>query len=166
MPPLRLEPQTAVQTTAQLRGTAQLRVTAQPRFQTAAQGKTQIPTRTFSSDGTGTLSKHAVTWWEAPKGSKKGCRRVGTTGSRIAAFEGPPFVLGQSTPDSSVLAGLDSPFQTRLNHLASTAYGLCFRYLEKRRASVPNREEQLRVLGQAGSVAPPCHQDRTPCIEV
>jgi len=72
------------------------------------------------------------------------------------------FILGWSAPDSGVLAGLDSPFHAGVNHLASTAYGLCFLDLEKRGASVPNGEEQFRVLAEAGSTITPRHQDRAP----
>ena len=79
-------------------------------------------------------------------------------GAGSSAFQGAPFVLGQSTPDSGVLAGLDSPFQAGLNHLAATADGFCFFYLEKRGAGVPDREEQLGVLVQAGSAVAPSHQ--------
>src|SRR5450759_343051 len=86
------------------------------------------------------------------------CRSARATGPGIATFEGAPFVLGQSAPDSGVLAGLDSPFQAGLNDLTATAYGLGFFYLEKRGAGVPNREEQLGVLVQAGSAVAPSHQ--------
>jgi hypothetical protein len=98
--------------------------------------------------------------------SKKGFRRVGTTVSCVAAFEGSPFVLGQSAPDAGVLAGLDSPFQAGFNDLAATADCFSLFYLEKRGAVVPDREEQLGVLAEAGSTVTPSHQDRAPCIEV
>ena len=58
------------------------------------------------------------------------CYWVGTTGTGIAAFERTPLVLGQSTPDSGVLAGLNSPAQTVLSNLTSTAHGLDFFRLE------------------------------------
>src|SRR5665811_46234 len=90
--------------------------------------------------------------------SKTGLSSPGATGPGIAPLEGAPFVLGQSAPDSGVLAGLDSPLQAGLNDLASTAYGFGFFYLEKRGAGVPNREEQLGVLVQAGSAVAPSHQ--------
>ena len=41
----------------------------------------------------------------------------GATGAGIPASEGAPFVLGQSAPDSGVLAGLDGPLQAGVNNL-------------------------------------------------
>src|SRR5674476_1137644 len=96
--------------------------------------------------------------------SKTGLSSPGATGPGIAPLEGAPFVLGQSAPDSGVLAGLDSPLQAGLNDLASTTYGFGFFYLEKRGAGVPNREEQLGVLVQAGSAVAPGHQNGLPGI--
>jgi len=93
----------------------------------------------------------AVLWPSATPGSgpanpsKNGCNWVGTTGTDIAAFEGTPFILGQSAPDPGALAGLHGPTQTGLNNLAPTADGLGFLYLDKRGAGVPDREEQLGV---------------------
>src|SRR5665647_565296 len=90
--------------------------------------------------------------------SRRGVSSPGATGPGIATFEGAPFVLGESTPDSGVLAGLDSPFQAGLNDLTATADGFGFFYLEKRGAGVPDRKEQLGVLVQAGSAVAPGHQ--------
>src|SRR5450631_4132351 len=77
--------------------------------------------------------------------SKNGCNWVGTTGTGIAALEGTPFVLGQSAPDSGVLAGFHGPAQTGLNHLAATADSLGFLCLDKGGTGVPDWEEQLGV---------------------
>src|SRR5450631_1205912 len=90
--------------------------------------------------------------------SRTDCSSAGATGPGIATFEGASFVLGQSAPDSGVLAGLDGPFQAGLNDLTASADGFGFLYLEERRAGVPDGEEQLRVLVQAGSAVAPCHQ--------
>src|ERR1035437_6519447 len=90
--------------------------------------------------------------------SKTGGSSAGATGARIAPFEGAPLVLGQSAPDSGVLAGLDGPFQADFNHLTTTADGFSLFNLEKRGAGVPDREEQLGVLVQAGSAVAPSHQ--------
>ena len=86
----------------------------------------------------------------------------GSTGTGIAAFEGTPLVLGQSTPDSGVLAGLNSPAQTVLSDLTATADGFGLFDLAKRGAGVPDGEEQLGVLVQAGSMVTPSHQGRAP----
>src|SRR5664280_1100744 len=90
-------------------------------------------------------------------GEKSVCYWVGTTGTGIAAFERTPLVLGQSTPDSGVLAGLNSPAQTVLSDLTATADGLGFLCLDERGAGVPDGEEQLGVLVQAGSTVTPRH---------
>jgi hypothetical protein len=85
-------------------------------------------------------------------------------GAGLSAFEGAPLVVGQSAPDSRLLTALDGPFQTGVNDLAATADGLCVLDLAKRRAGVPDREEQLRVLVQAvsGSAFAPRHQSQSP----
>ena len=84
------------------------------------------------------MLQRTTTWWKAyphpgpsanpgsspTNPSKEGRNRASATVSDVAAFEGSPFVLGQSVPDSGVLTGLNSPFQAGLNHLASTADGL------------------------------------------
>jgi hypothetical protein len=79
-------------------------------------------------------------------------------GPGIASFECASFILGQTAPYSGVLTGLDGPFQAGLNHLAPTAYSLGFLDLEEGRPGVPNREEQLGVLVQAGSAVAPSHK--------
>src|SRR5664279_2009830 len=89
----------------------------------------------------------------------------GSTGTGIAAFEGTPLVLGQSTPDSGVLAGLNSPAQTVLNDFTATADGLGFLCLDERGAGVPDGEEQFGIHTEAGSTVTPRHQDQAPCIE-
>src|ERR1019366_10461415 len=68
------------------------------------------------------------------------------------------FVVGQSAPDSGVLAGLHGPFQAVPSDLAATADGLCLFDLEKRRAGVADREEQLGALVQAGRAIAPRHR--------
>jgi hypothetical protein len=78
----------------------------------------------------------------------------------MSAFHGVPFVLGKSTPNSGVLAGLECPYQAGLHDLATTADGFSLFNLEKRGAGVTNREEQLRALVHAGSAVAPSHQNR------
>ena len=91
------------------------------------------------------------------------CRnRASATVSGVAAFEGVPFVHGQSAPHAVVLVGLHGPSQAGVNDLTAAADDFCSLDLVKSRVGVPNREEQLWVLVQAGSTAPPSHQDRTP----
>jgi hypothetical protein len=63
------------------------------------------------------------------------------------------------------LAGLNGPAQAGLNNLTATADSLGFFYLEKRRAGVADREEQLGVHAKASSTITPSQQDWTPCIE-
>jgi hypothetical protein len=82
----------------------------------------------------------------------------GSADPGIATFEGAPLVLGQPTKHSSLLAEVDGPFQASINDLAATAYGFGFLYLEVRWAGVPDGEEQVRVLVQAGSAVAPSHQ--------
>jgi hypothetical protein len=85
-------------------------------------------------------------------------------GAGISAFQGVPFVLGQSAPDSCVLAGVDGPTQAGLHDLTATADNSCLFDLVKRWVGVSYREEQLRVLVQAGSTVAPSHQNRPPRI--
>ena len=63
---------------------------------------------------------------------------AGTPDARVATLEVASFVLGHSTPNSVVLAGVDSPFQAGPSDLTATANGLRFSCLEKRRAGVPS----------------------------
>jgi hypothetical protein len=83
-------------------------------------------------------------------------------GAGISAFEGMPFVLGQSAPDPGVMAGLHGPAQAGHHDLTATADDLCLFGLEKRGVAVPDREEQLGLLVQTGSAIAPCHEDCAP----
>ena len=67
-------------------------------------------------------------------------------GAGISAFQGVPFVLGQSAPDSGVLAGVDGPAQAGLRNLTVTADNFCLFDLVKRWVGVSYREEQFGVL--------------------
>src|ERR1035437_3594880 len=93
------------------------------------------------------------------------CYWVGTTGTGIPAFEGTPFIVGQSAPNPVIFARLHGPAQTCLNDLTPAADSLCLFDLAKRRTGVPDGEEQLGILIQAGGTVTPCHQDQAPCIE-
>src|SRR5450631_3161959 len=86
-------------------------------------------------------------------------------GTGIAALDGTSLVRRQSAPDPIVLAGLHGPAQAGLNNLTATADSLGFFYLEKRRAGVAEREEQIGVHAKASSTITPSHQDLAPCIE-
>src|ERR1019366_8756901 len=97
--------------------------------------------------------------------SEERCLGVGTTGTGITAFEGTPFIHGQSAPHAVVLVGMHGPSQAGVSDLTAAADNFCFVDLVKRAVGVPNREEQLWVLVQAGSTAAPRHQDQAPCIE-
>jgi hypothetical protein len=80
------------------------------------------------------------------------------TSPGVSAFEGAPFILGESSPDPGLLAGLDGPSQAFVNDLTTTADTFGFFYLAQRWAGDPNSEEQLRVLVQASTVVAPRHQ--------
>jgi hypothetical protein len=77
---------------------------------------------------------------------------------RLSAFEGTPFILGESSPDPGLLAGLDGPSQAGVSDLTATADGFGFFYLAQRGAGVPDSEKQLGVLVQAGTFVAPVHQ--------
>ena len=94
------------------------------------------------------------------------CSSAGVTGAGGTTFEGTPFVFGQSTPDPCILAVLHGPSQAGLYDLTATANDLRLFDLAKRRAGVPDRKEQLRVLVQADSVISPSHRNRAPTVEV
>jgi hypothetical protein len=90
---------------------------------------------------------------------------AGAAGSGIPALESTPLVVGQCAPDPGVLAGLHGPAQTDVNYLTPTADDLCLFDLQKRGAGVPDGEEELGVLAQAGSAVAPSHQVRLLEIE-
>jgi hypothetical protein len=89
-------------------------------------------------------------------------RSAGATGARVSTFQGVAFVLGQSTPDSRVMAGLHGPGQAGHHALTAAADDFCLFRLQKRGVAVPDREEQLGVLVQTGSAIAPCHEDCAP----
>src|SRR5665811_96623 len=99
--------------------------------------------------------------FDRPKRPRTGCDRArwsaSPSGAGVAALESASFVLRQPAPHPIILTRLDRPFQAGLNDLAATAYGLRLFNLEDSRASVPNREEQLRIFFQTGSAVAPAH---------
>jgi hypothetical protein len=84
-------------------------------------------------------------------------RSAGAACARVPTLEGTSFVLRKAAPDTGVLAGVERPTQARLDDLASTANGLGFLDLKDRWPCVPDREEQLRVLLEAGCLMAPVH---------
>ena len=94
----------------------------------------------------------------ARRGRACGAGSAGATGAGVAALEGAALVLGHAAPDTGVLAGLDGPLQAGVDHLTPAADGLGLLDLSDRRAGVPNREEQLGVLVEAGSAVAPVHE--------
>src|SRR5664280_1878838 len=88
------------------------------------------------------------------------------TGAGVAPLQGTALVLGQSAEHSGVVAELDGPFQTDVNDLAAPADGFGFFDLEQRQARVCDREEQVRVLVQAGSTVAPRHENGLLVLEV
>jgi len=116
------------------------------------------------------LQRHPLHWVlhcedRITDSAKIGCCSADETGTGNSAFEGPPFVCGQSAPDPVILAGLHGPSQAGVSDLTAAADDFCFVDLVKREVGVPNREEQLWVLLQASRTAVPRHQDQAPCIE-
>jgi hypothetical protein len=87
-----------------------------------------------------------------------GCNRIGTTGTGSAPFEGTPLIVGLPTPHAVLLTGLHRPVQAGLGDFTAVADSSCLLDLEECRAGVPDGEEQLRVLFQAGSTVTPRHQ--------
>jgi len=80
------------------------------------------------------------------------------TSPGVSAFEGAPFIPGESSPDPGLLSGLDGPSQADVNDLTATADNFGFLYLAQRGAGVSESEEQFWVLVQAGTVVAPRHQ--------
>jgi hypothetical protein len=83
-------------------------------------------------------------------------------GAGSTLFDGTPFICGHSTPDAGILVEVNGPLQAGPGDLAPTADDLSHFDLVKRGAGVPNREEQIGVLAQAGNVISPSHQHRAP----
>src|SRR5215471_4011636 len=97
------------------------------------------------------------------------CRRVNAAGlgrpgpsAGPAAFQRPPFVFGETTPDPRVLATFQSPGQTIVDHRATAANGLGLLDLQQRGPGVSDGEEQLRVLVTADRAVTPIHWSISP----
>jgi hypothetical protein len=58
--------------------------------------------------------------------SEERCLGVGTTGTGITAFEGTPFIDGQSAPHAVVLVGMHGPSQAGVSDLTAAADDFCF----------------------------------------
>ena len=79
--------------------------------------------------------------------SMTGRNRVGTTGTTSASFEATPLIVGRPlTAHAVLLTGLRRPAQTGLGDFRGLADQSDLLDLERRRADVPDREEQLGVL--------------------
>ena len=78
-------------------------------------------------------------------------------GAGVAALQRAPLVLAQTAPDPVVLASLERPRETLLAHLAASAHLLGLLDLEDGRTGVADREEQFRVLVEAGGTVAPIH---------
>ena len=79
-----------------------------------------------------------------------------------ATLEGAALVLAQSAPHTVVLAGLEGPLQARVPDVAATTDLLRLLDLEQSGSGVPDREKQLRILVQTGSLVAPIHVPLTP----
>jgi hypothetical protein len=77
--------------------------------------------------------------------------------SRSAALQRSPLIFAETAPDTMILTSFQRPLQACVSYLASPADLLGLFYLEKGRAGISDREEQLRVLIQAGGPVAPIH---------
>jgi hypothetical protein len=82
--------------------------------------------------------------------------------SRGAALQRPALVLTQTAPDTMILTCFQRPLQACVSDVASPADLLGLFNLEEGRAGVPDREEQLWILIQAGGPMAPIHGVLTP----
>src|SRR5258707_689327 len=97
-------------------------------------------------------------------------RAVTETGSDSAAglrpgaatLECAPLVFAHAAPDARVLAGIQGPGETLCGHQAPIADQFRVSDLRERRAAVPYREEQLRVLVATHRLVAPIHSVVTP----
>src|SRR5712692_8225251 len=93
--------------------------------------------------------------------ARRRCRSAAGSGAgtdpRAAALERAPLVLAHSAPHPGVLTAVERPLQARLHDFAARADLLRLVDLEQGRASVPDREEQLRVDVTTGGVIAPVH---------
>ncbi len=78
-------------------------------------------------------------------------------GPGVAALERAALVLAQPAPDAVVLPRLERPREALLAHVAASAHLLGLLDLEDGRTGVADREEQLRVLVEAGGTVAPIH---------
>src|SRR5690606_14435301 len=97
-----------------------------------------------------------------------GRRTPGRSGQRAdagagrTALERAALVLAEAAPDPGVLAGLQRPLETGVDHRAPTADLLRLFDLQQRGAGVPDGEEELGVHVTAGSSVAPVHALSTP----
>src|SRR5690348_6654475 len=82
---------------------------------------------------------------------------AGASGPGGAALERAALVLGHAAPHAGVLAAAHGPVEALLQHVTTTADRLGLGDLHQRGAGVADREEQLRVLVEAGGVVAPVH---------
>src|SRR6516162_35244 len=80
----------------------------------------------------------------------------------IATLEGAPLVFAHAPPDARVLAGVQGPGEALCGHRAPSADQFRVSDLRERRAAVPYREEQLRVLVATNRLVAPIHNVVTP----
>src|SRR5690606_2101112 len=85
------------------------------------------------------------------------CVSAGAAGASCSALERAALVLRQAAPDTGVLVGLERVLEAHLGDRARRADGLGLLDLLERWAGVADREEQLGVYREAGSVITPTH---------
>src|SRR5829696_10080179 len=74
-----------------------------------------------------------------------------------ATLQRSPFVFAETAPNTMILTSFQRPLQACVPDLASPTDLLGLFYLEEGWAGIPDREEQLRVLFQAGGLVAPIH---------
>ena len=75
----------------------------------------------------------------------------------VAALDGAALLLGETAPDTSVLAGFQGPLEAGRGNWAAVADQLGLSDLGESRAGVTDREEELRVFVAANSFVAPIH---------
>jgi hypothetical protein len=77
--------------------------------------------------------------------------------SCCAALQRSPLIFAETAPDTMILTSFQRPLQACVPDVASPTDLLGLFYLEEGRAGIPDWEEQLRILIQAGGLVAPIH---------
>src|SRR3954463_6090629 len=82
---------------------------------------------------------------------------AGSSGPSVPPLQRASLVLGKPAPHTRILSGVECPTKAGLDDVAASADGLGLLDLEDCRAGVPDREEELGVLVEAGCRVAPVH---------